>query len=149
MSHFLLCFKCTVNQLTRKAMKLMDKKIVISFQFFVGCLPYFVQSRRKKGVKVLSLKQPSLLQVVTYVKIQQNKPSARLTDQLHKYITLSAKIRQIESKWFDFLSHATIVGKSTIQCTCHRVSSLYLKIYLQTLSFHVNRYYRSAVTCLF
>ena len=98
---------------------------------------------------MLSLKQPSLLQVVTYVKIQQNKPSARLTDQLHKYITLSAKIRQIESKWFDFLSHATIVGKSTIQCTCHRVSSLYLKIYLQTLSFHVNRYYRSAVTCLF
>lgn len=71
--------------------------------------------------------------VVAYEKNQQNKPSARLTDQLHKDITLLAEIRQIETKLFDFcFSHATIFGKSTVECTCQWVSSLYLKIYSQT-----------------
>jgi len=35
-------------------------------------------------------------------KNQQIKPSAGLTDQLHRDIMLSAEIRQIETKLFDF-----------------------------------------------
>ena len=50
--------------------------------------------------------------VVAYGKNQQNKSSARFTDQLHEDITLLAEIRQIETKLFDFcFSHATILGK--------------------------------------
>ena len=45
-------------------------------------------------------------EVVAYGKNQYIKPNAGLTDQLsQKYVTFSANIRQIESKWFDFFSH--------------------------------------------
>ena len=45
-----------------------------------------------------------LREVVAYGKSIQNKPSARLTDQLHKNITLSAKIRQIETELLYFFT---------------------------------------------
>lgn len=37
-----------------------------------------------------------LREVIIYEKNQQNKPNAGMTDQVHKDITLSAEIRQME-----------------------------------------------------
>lgn len=55
--------------------------------------------------------------VVAYGKNQQNKSSARFTDQLHKDITLLAEIRQIETKLFDF-------------CFSHAIWEKYSRVYL-------------------
>ena len=49
--------------------------------------------------------------VVPYEKNQQNKPSAILTDHLHKDVTLSAKIRQIATKLCDFFHMQQFSGK--------------------------------------
>ena len=68
-----------------------------------------------------SRKRPPLVQdrVIAYEKNQQNKPnvgmiasSIGLTDQLHKDITLSARIGQIETKLFDFLHMQQFSGKT-------------------------------------
>ena len=65
-----------------------------------------------------------LREVLAYKKNQQISPNAGLTDQLHKDITFSAKIRQIEiSCLLNVFSHATTFGKSTIGCSCQCVSS--------------------------
>ena len=42
--------------------------------------------------------------MVAYGKDQQNKPNTGLINQLHKNITLAAKIRQIETNLFDFFT---------------------------------------------
>ena len=65
-----------------------------------------------------------LRKVVSYGKDQQNNPNAGLINLLCKNITLSAKIRQIETNLLDFFTCNKFSRKvlSRVYCTCQCVS---------------------------